>query len=102
MSLALKSKRDCTSTIGGSVVGSHNFSIGGRFFTSLVLIPFSLIDFLASCMSSGLRTSMPLFFGGGGGSGTDQPSWFLAIFPISSSTSSGVLFLKTQPAQLSK
>ena len=61
------------------MVGSHSFSIGGRFFTSLALIPFSLMDFFASCISLGLRTSMPLFFGGGGGSGTDQSSWFLAI-----------------------
>src|SRR3954465_5349580 len=102
MSLALKSKRECTSTIGGRVIGSHSFSIGGRFFTSLALIPFSLIDFFASCISSGLRKSMPLFFGGGGGSGTDQSSWFLAILPISSSAPPGVLCLKTQPAQLSR
>src|SRR3954465_4651192 len=102
MSLALKSKRECTSTIGGGVVGSHNFSIGGRFFTSLALIPFSFIDFFASCISSGFRTSMPLLFFGGGGSGTDQPSWFLAILPISCSASSGVFSLKKQPAQLSK
>src|SRR4051812_39935496 len=102
MSLALKSKRECTSTIGGRVVGSHIFSIGGRFFTSLALIPFSFIDFLASCISSGIRTSMLLFFGGGGGSGTDQSSWFLAILAINSSASSGVLCLKTQLAQLSR
>src|ERR1041385_6910683 len=102
MSLALKSKRECTSTIGGRVVGSNNFSIGGRFFTSSALIPFSFIDFFASCISLGLRTSMPLFFGGGGGSGTDQSSWFLAILPINSSASAGVLSLKTQPTQLSR
>src|SRR3954471_4944770 len=102
MSLSLKSKRECTSTKGGGVVGSHNFSIGGRFFTSSALMPFSFIDFFASCISSGLRTSMPLFFGGGGGTGTDQSLWFLAILPINSSASSSVLSLKTQPAQLSK
>src|ERR1041385_5947424 len=102
MSLALKSKIECTSTIDGCVVGSHSFSIGGRFFTYLALISFSFIDLFASCISSGLRTSMPLFFGGGGGLGTDQSSWFLAILPINSSASSGVLCLKTQPAQLSK
>src|SRR3954462_5127185 len=102
MSLVLKSKREGTSTIGGCVEGSHNFSMGGRFFTSLVLIPFSLIDFLASCISLGLKTIMPLFFGGGGGSGMDQSSWFLAILPINSSASSGVLSLKIQPAQLSR
>src|SRR4051812_16271154 len=102
MSLALKYKTECTSTICGWLVGSHNFSIGGRFFTSSVLIPFSFIDFFASCVSLGLRTSMPLFFGGGGGSGTDQSSWFLEILPISSSASFGVLCLKTQPAQLSR
>src|SRR3954469_15068834 len=100
MSLALKYKTECTSTIGGCVVGSHNFSIGGRFFTSLALIPFSFIEFFASCISSGLRTSMPLFFGSGGGLGTDQSSWFLAILPINYSASFGVLSLKTQPAQL--
>src|ERR1044071_10152860 len=61
MSLSVKSNRECTSTKGGRVVGSHNFSIGGKFFTSSALIPFSFIDFFASCISSGLRTSMPLF-----------------------------------------
>src|SRR3954463_5465455 len=102
MSLSVNSNKECTSTKGGLVVGSHNFSIGGRFFTSSALIPFSLIDFFASCISLGLRTIIPLFFGGGGGSGTEQSSWFLAILPINSSASSDVLYLKTQPAQLSR
>src|SRR4051812_20412396 len=101
MSLALKSKRECTSTIGGLVVGSHSFLVGGKFFTFSALIPLSFIDFFASGISSGLRTSMPLFFGGGGGSGTDQSSWFLVILPIISSILFGVLSLKTQPTQLS-
>src|SRR4051812_24101354 len=85
-----------------SVVGSDNFSIGGRSFTSSDLIPLSFIDFFDCCISSGLMESMPLFLGGGGGSGTDQSSWFLAILLIISSASSGVLCLKTQPAHLSR
>src|SRR3954463_11174026 len=102
MSLSVNSNKECTSTKGGLVVGSHSFSIGGRFFTSSALIPFSFIDFFASCMSSGLRTSLPLFFGGGGGYGMDESSWFLASLPISTSTLYGVLSLKKQLPQLSK
>ena len=45
-------------------------SIGGKFLTSLALIPFSFIDFFASCISSGLRNITPLFFGVGLGIGS--------------------------------
>src|SRR3954453_3993504 len=99
---------------GGIVL--HKSSIGGKFFTSSDLIPFSLRDFLASFISSSFNTSIPLFlgvvFGVGSGVGIDigsgisvgedQSSWFLLILAINSSASSSVLFLKTPPAELSR
>jgi hypothetical protein len=50
--------------------------MGGRFFTSLDLIPFSLRDFLASLISSSFNSIKPLFFniGVGVGSGVFQSS----------------------------
>src|SRR3954470_24222232 len=87
-------------------------SIGGKFLTSSALIPFSFIDFFASCISSGLRNRTPLFFGvglgigsgvgSGAGSGSVQLFSFVNILFNSISASSGVLSLKTELAQLSK
>ncbi|KAI4971365.1 hypothetical protein ZWY2020_002279 [Hordeum vulgare] len=67
-------------------------------------MPFSFIDFLASCISSGLRNRIPLFFrvGLGGGSGIVQAFSLHKILFNRISTCSTVRSLKTQPAQLSR
>jgi hypothetical protein len=46
-------------------IGLHNSSIGGKFFTSSALIPFSLRDFLAFFITSSFNSIIPLFFGVG-------------------------------------
>ena len=51
-------------------------SIGGKFLTFSALIPFSFIDFFASCISSGLRNRIPLFFGVGLGVGSGSVQLF--------------------------
>src|SRR3954454_17488923 len=101
MSPLSKQCRECTSIVVGGI-GLHNSSIGGRFFTSSDLIPFSLRDFLASFITSSVNSIIPLFFGVGASSGIFQSSWFLLILANNSSASAGVLSLKTQPAQLSR
>src|SRR3954471_7556031 len=81
-------------------------SIGGKFLTSSALIPFSFIDFFASCISVGLRNRTPLFFGvglgigSGAGSGSVQLFSFVNILFNRISASSGVLSLKIEPTQL--
>src|SRR3954466_2850497 len=83
-------------------------SIGGKFLTYSALIPFSFIDFFASCISSGLRNKTPLFFGvglgigSGVGSGSVQLFSFVNILFNRISVSYGVLSLKTELAQLSR
>lgn len=56
--------------MGEGGIGLHKSSIGGKFFTSLDLIPFSLRDFLASFITSSFNTSIPLFLGAGVGIGS--------------------------------
>jgi hypothetical protein len=65
-----------STTCGGGVSSPCISSIGGKFLTSSALIPFYFILFFASCISSGLRYKIPLFFrvGLGGGSGRVQSS----------------------------
>src|SRR3954452_480488 len=93
--------RECTSIVDGGT-GLHNASIGGRFFTSSNLVPFSLRDFLASFITSSVNSIIPLFFGVGVGSGIFQSSWFFLILANNSLALAGVLCLKTEPAQLSR
>src|SRR3954454_21747826 len=102
--------------MGEGGIGLHKSYIGGKYFTSSDLIPFSLRDFLASFIFSSFSTSIPFFLGAsvGVGSGVginigsgisvgvDQSSWFLLILAINSLASSSVLFLKTSAAQLSR
>src|SRR6266516_3149392 len=108
MSPSSNFNKEFTSTTlgGGSVSSPCISSIGGKFLTSSALIPFSLIDFFASCISSGLRYNIPLFFGVGlggcSGTGTVQSSQFFNILFNNSSTCPIVRSLKTQPAQLSR
>src|SRR6266566_3847310 len=106
MSLSLNFNKELGSTTygGGGVSRPCISSIGGKFLTSSALIPFSFIDFFASCISSGLRNRIPLFFGVGfgGGSGIVQSLSLLNILFNSSSACSIVRSLKTQPAQLSR
>src|SRR4051812_48436729 len=61
-----------TSIVDEWGIGLHNSSIGGRFFTSSSLIPFSFRHFLASFITSSFNAITPLFFvvGVGTGSGT--------------------------------
>src|SRR6266516_7137976 len=106
MSLSLNFIKEFTSTTlgGGGVSSPCISSIGGKFLTSSTLIPFSFIDFFASCISSGQRNRIPLFFGVGlgVGSGSVQSLSLLNILFNSNSACSIVLSLKTQPAQLSR
>src|SRR3954451_1200338 len=84
-------------------IGLHNSSIGGRFFTSSNLIPFSLRYFLASFIASSVNSIIPLFFGVGVGSGIFQSLYFFfLILANNSSASTRVLCLKTQPTELSR
>ena len=55
-------------------------SLFSKFLTSSALIPFSFIDFFASCISSGLRNRTPLFFGVGLGIGSVK-IWFNSLDP---------------------
>src|SRR3954447_3469680 len=100
MSPLSKRWRECTSIVVGGI-GLHNSSIGGRFFTSSNLIPFSLRDFLASFITSSVN-SITLFSSGlvlvQEYSNHHGSCLFLAN---NSSASAGVLCLKTQSAQLS-
>src|SRR4051794_35432214 len=88
--------------MGEGRIGLHKSSIGGKFFTSSDLIPFSLRDFLASFITSSFNTIISILFGVGVGAGIVQSSWFLLIWANNSSASAGVLCLKTQPTQLSR
>src|SRR6266566_2995957 len=106
MSLSLNFNKEFTFTTcgGGGLSRPCISSIDGRFLTSSALIPFSFIDFFASCISSGLRNRIPLFFGVGFGvgSGRVQSLSLLNILFNSFSACSTVRSLKTQPAQLSR
>src|SRR6266496_1848227 len=104
MSPSSNLRREFTSTTCVGALRPCISSIGGKFLTSSTLIPFSFIDFFASCISSGLRNRIPLFFGVGlgGGSGRVQSLSLLNKLFNSNSACSTVCSLKTQLTQLSR
>src|SRR3990170_3227685 len=104
MSLSSNFIREFTSTTCVGLSRPCISSIGGKFLTSSALIPLFFIDFFASCISSGLKNRIPLFFGVGlgGDSRKVQSLSLLNILFNSTSACSTVYSRKTQPAQLSR